>query len=154
MDREGWLEREEAAWPELVNAAAAVPADRREVEGVVPGWSTHDLVWHCAYWAGYASDVLEQIRRGEPLVEREDDDAWQAEILAAGRDLSWDEILARVASGCGRRSRRSTIRPTRRSNGSPTTRSITMRNMRRRSERSAPLPEPCAPSRSTARESP
>ena len=96
MDRKELLEREEAAWPELVNAAAAVPPDRREVEGVVPGWSTHDLVWHCAYWAGYAGDVLEGIRRGEPLVEREDDDVWQAEILAAGRDLSWDELFARA----------------------------------------------------------
>lgn len=96
MDREGLLEREEAAWPRLVDAAAAVPADRREVEGVVPGWSTHDLVWHCVYWAGYAGDVLETIRRGEPVVEREDDDAWQAEVLAEGRGLTWDDILARA----------------------------------------------------------
>jgi hypothetical protein len=94
MDREELLEREDEAWLEFVDTFAAVPPDRRDVEGVVPGWSAHDLVWHCAYWAGYASDVLERIQRGEPVPEdREDEDVWDAEILTAGRGVGWDEVI-------------------------------------------------------------
>ena len=94
MDREELLKREDEAWHEFVDAFAAVPLDRRAVEGVVPGWSIHDLVWHCAYWAGYASDVLERIQRGEPEGDdREDDDAWVAEILTAGRGMSWEAVI-------------------------------------------------------------
>ena len=94
MDREELLKREDEAWHEFVDAFAAVPLDRRAVEGVVPGWSIHDLVWHCAYWAGYASDVLERIQRGEPEGDdREDDDAWVSEILTAGRGMSWEAVI-------------------------------------------------------------
>jgi hypothetical protein len=97
MDREELLKREDEAWHELVDALAAVPLDRRDIEGVVPGWSTHDLVWHCAYWAGYTSDVLETLQRGEPEpAETEDSDALDAEILAAGRELTWDEASLRL----------------------------------------------------------
>lgn len=94
MDRQEMLEREDQAWRELVDTYEAVPHDRRAVEGVVPGWSTHDLVWHCAYWAGYAADVLERLQRGEPEPEEaEDDDALVAEILTAGRGMGWDEVI-------------------------------------------------------------
>ena len=97
MGREELLKREDEAWLEFVDAFAAVPSDRREVEGVVPGWSVHDLVWHCAYWAGYAGDVIERIQRGEPEPEeREDEEAWDAEILAAGRGMSWGDAILRL----------------------------------------------------------
>jgi hypothetical protein len=97
MDRDELLKREDTAWHELVDSLAAVPLDRRDIEGVVPGWSTHDLVWHCAHWAGYTGDVLEVLRRGEPEpAEREDRDAWDAEILAAGRDMTWEEASLRL----------------------------------------------------------
>lgn len=97
MDREGLLKRENEARHELVDAIAAVPFDRRDIEGVVPGWSIHDLVWHCAYWAAYASDVLERLQRGEPEPEEpEDENAWDAEILAAGRGMSWDEAILQL----------------------------------------------------------
>lgn len=88
------LDREEQAWRDLVDAYEAVPPDRRTVEGVVPGWSTHDLVWHCAYWAGYAGEVLERLLRGEPAPEEpDDDDALVAQILATGRGMHWDEVI-------------------------------------------------------------
>ena len=100
MDREALLKREDEAFAAFVDTLAAAPVDRREVEGVVPGWSTHDLAWHVAYWAAYASDVLERIQRGEPEPEeREDDDAWVAEILAAGRGMGWDEVIRRLEQG-------------------------------------------------------
>jgi len=97
-DRDELLEREDEAWSALVAVVAAVPADRRETEGVVPGWSTRDLVWHCAAWAGYADDVLERIRRGEPAPEPlVDEDARNAEILAASRGTIWDDAVLRLA---------------------------------------------------------
>jgi hypothetical protein len=103
MDRDGMLQREEASWMGFREAIDATPAERRTIEGVVPGWSTHDLVWHCAYWTGWASDVLERLLRGEPEPdEPEDDDAWTAEILAEGRAMGWDEAIRRAE---GNRSR-------------------------------------------------
>ena len=94
MDREEMLKREDGAWLGFVDAFTTVPASRRDLEGVVPGWSAHDVVWHCAYWAGYASDVLERIQRGEPEPdEPEDEEAWDAEILAAGRGMGWDQVI-------------------------------------------------------------
>ncbi len=94
MDREELLRREDEAWLQLVDTFSAVPPDKRDVEGVVPGWSAHDLVWHCAYWAGYASEVLDRLQRGEPEPEeREDDDVWEAEILTTGRGMDWGEVI-------------------------------------------------------------
>ena len=97
MDREEMLTREDAAWRELSDAVGATPPDRRSVEGVVPGWSTHDLVWHCAYWANVTGDVLERIRGGDP--DPDDGADPEAEILAQGRGLSWDEVVARAEQG-------------------------------------------------------
>ena len=85
------LQREETAWAHLADALAAVPPDRREVEGVVPGWSVHDLAWHCVYWAGDAGGVLERILGGDP--DPPDSDVPDEEILATGRAMAWDEIL-------------------------------------------------------------
>ena len=46
MDRDELLEREHASWSALEAAVGRVPADRRAVDGVVPGWSVKDLLWH------------------------------------------------------------------------------------------------------------
>ena len=94
MDRETLLERENEAWLKLADTFAAVPADLREAEGVVPGWSTHDLLWHCVYWADYAGEMLERIRDGE--IDADDSDLPEDEILAAGRGMSWDEVILRA----------------------------------------------------------
>jgi hypothetical protein len=97
MDRNGMLQRELESWNGFLQAIDATPPDRRTVEGVVPGWSTHDLVWHCAYWTGWAGDVLERAIRGEPEPkEPEDEAAWDAEILAEGRAMGWDEAIRRA----------------------------------------------------------
>lgn len=96
MNREELLEREDEAWLDFKAAFLSVPPDRREVEGVVPGWSTHDLVWHCAYWAADVADVLERLRRGDPEPEEGDTDSRNAEILAEGRGTTWDEAVLRT----------------------------------------------------------
>jgi hypothetical protein len=95
MSREELLKREDAAWSELVAALAAVPSDRLEVEGVVPGWSIHDLVWHCAYWAAYGGDQLERLQGGEPDAE-DGEDAAEAEILTTGRSMEWNEVRLKL----------------------------------------------------------
>ena len=93
MDREEMLAREDEAWRGFAGAVSSVPADRRDVEGVVPGWSAHDVVWHVGYWAGYAADVIERDRAGETDLEPEgsqlDDDA----VLSTGRAMSWDDVV-------------------------------------------------------------
>lgn len=97
MDREGMLGREEGSWGGFLRAVDATPSERRTVEGVVPGWSTHDVAWHCAYWVGWAGEVLERLLRGEPEPEEpEDDEAREAEILAEGRTIGWDELIRRA----------------------------------------------------------
>jgi hypothetical protein len=91
------LKREDEAWRSFAEEFAAVPAGLRDVEGVVPGWSVHDVIWHCAYWIDYAGQVLERILGGDP--DPEDSEESEAEILAAGRALSWDEIIDRADQG-------------------------------------------------------
>jgi hypothetical protein len=89
------LQKEDAAWSAFVDAFGAVPEDRRSDEGVVPGWSVHDLVWHCGFWAGYVADVLHKIARGEQTEDSQDWDAFNAVVIQDGRGMSWDEIIVR-----------------------------------------------------------
>lgn len=93
MNTEELLQREDQAWTAFVDAFATVPDDRRDEEGVVPGWSTKDLVWHCGYWAGYVGEVLERIARGEPTPEDMDWDAFNDTVIEDGRGMGWDEII-------------------------------------------------------------
>ena len=99
MDREAMLGREDLAWRRFVETVRAVPADRRDVQGVVPGWTIHDLVWHVGYWAGYAAEVIERDRAGEAELQPADSELEDAEILAMGRGMSWDEAIGRAEQG-------------------------------------------------------
>ena len=94
MDREAMLERERASWDAFVSAVQALPEDRREAEGVVPGWSAKDLAWHNGYWAGYVADALEALAAGSPLPDQ-DWDALNDQVLADGRAMTWDQIWSR-----------------------------------------------------------
>ena len=96
MNRDELLERESEAWSDFEAVILGVPPERRAVEGVVPGWSTHDLVWHCVYWVADVADALERLGRGAAEPEEPDDDALVAEILAQGRQMTWDEALERA----------------------------------------------------------
>jgi|SRR5436305_13967291 hypothetical protein len=100
VDQSSLLKREDEGWQELVSAFEAVDVGRRDVEGVVPGWSTHDVVFHCVYWADYAGQVLERILAGD--ADPDDFDPPESEIVDAGRALSWHEVIDRAA---GARSR-------------------------------------------------
>src|SRR2546426_11178836 len=99
MDRETLLGREDEGWSALVKSFAGVPEDRREVEGVVPGWSVKDLVWHCGYWADYVGDLLERMSAGQP--EPPDQD-WGALNRMGGEDgegKSWGEGIVAAEGG-------------------------------------------------------
>jgi DinB family protein len=89
------LQKEDAAWSAFVDAFSTVPEDRRSDEGVVPGWSVHDLVWHCGFWAGYVAEVLRKLGRGEPTDDSQDWDAFNAIVVQDGRGMSWDEVITR-----------------------------------------------------------
>jgi hypothetical protein len=91
MEREELLRRDDEAWMALVEAAEAVPSDRRDADGVVPGWSTHDVLWHCVFWADFAGASLELRNAGRP--DAEPPEPPEPEILAMGRSMSWDEVM-------------------------------------------------------------
>jgi mycothiol maleylpyruvate isomerase-like protein len=98
MDREAMLAREQASWDAFVAAVEDLPAERREAEGVVPGWSAKDLAWHNGFWAGYVADVLEAAAAGEGPLPDQDWDAVNEQVIVDGRAMSWDEIWSRSAS--------------------------------------------------------
>jgi hypothetical protein len=65
MDRHDLLEMSMHLGARSRPAVGRVPADRRAVDGVVPGWSVKDLLWHCAYWAGFCVDTIEARAAGD-----------------------------------------------------------------------------------------
>ncbi len=91
--KEELLQHEDEAWSAFVDAFGSVPADRRSDPGVVPGWSVHDMVWHCGYWVGYVVDILGKIARGESTDDSQDWDAINARVTEEGRTMSWDEVV-------------------------------------------------------------
>ena len=100
MDRQGLLRREEGSWAAFASAFAAVAPDRLDHEGVVPGWSTKDLVWHCAYWARFCAEALEATSADaawtDPFAGQTDED-WDGEnarIAEESKAMSWDGILS------------------------------------------------------------
>ena len=95
MDRDEMLAREQTAWDRFVAAVEALPAERRDVEGVVPGWSAKDLAWHNGYWAGYVADVLEAIIATGTGLPDQDWDAMNEQVIVDGRSMSWVEIWSR-----------------------------------------------------------
>ena len=94
MNREELLDEEAAAWSAFTEVLGRVPADRRTEEGVVPGWSAHDMIWHCGFWAGSVAGQLD----GTGDLDDHDDaywDALNARVVEEARTMSWEESLAR-----------------------------------------------------------
>ena len=95
--REELAERERTSWDAFVAEVDAVPQERLTTEGVVPGWSVKDIVWHCAGWARFAGDHLQSMRDGtfrDPF-EGVPDEHWDAvsqEMIDAARAMSVAEV--------------------------------------------------------------
>lgn len=100
VDRDSLLRREDEAWDAFAEAFEAVPPERRSTEGVVPGWSTHDLVFHCVFWADDAGQVLQRMRDGD--ADPKGFDGPESEILEDGRALTWDQVVERAAEARAR----------------------------------------------------
>lgn len=103
--REDLLRREAEGWSALLGAATGVPEERRGIEGVVPGWSVGDLVFHCGKWAELAGSHLEEMAAGTFSGEEQPDEVWQAMNAAwaeESRSLSWDEAVATAEAGRSR----------------------------------------------------
>ena len=102
-DRMELLRREEEAWANFAKQYAGVPEERLDEPGVVPGWSTKDLVWHCAYWARFCAEALES-NTGEEWVDpfADHDDAYwdgvNAQIAQEAKVMSWQQIRDEVPS--------------------------------------------------------
>ena len=105
MEREELLKREDEAWGAFMEAVAGVPGARRGEPGVVPGWSTQDLYWHCGYWTGYIADTVEGLARGEGMPADHSDEFWDGANDAVAREakwMTWEEIERRSAQNRAR----------------------------------------------------
>ena len=98
-DRDELLKREEAAWAEFVAEVGRVPEHRRSDDGVVPGWSVNDLVFHNGKWAGVAAEKLGAIAASGAAGEEEPDEVWEGknELWAAeSKSMLYQEAMARA----------------------------------------------------------
>jgi hypothetical protein len=99
MDRRDELATREAeSWRAFLSEVEAVPSDRREDEGVVPGWSVKDLVSHCGGWARFSADQLQAIGNGtftDPFdgVPDEHWDRVSQAMIEESRRMSFEEVL-------------------------------------------------------------
>jgi hypothetical protein len=97
-DRAELLKREEAAWAEFVAEVGRVPEHLRSDEGVVPGWSVNDLVYHNGKWAGVAAEKLAIIKDGSAPGD-DPDEIWQGKNrlwAAESKSMTYQEAMARA----------------------------------------------------------
>ena len=83
MDPNELLRHEAEAWAAFLAQAHRVPAERWADPDVVPGWSVHDLVWHCGRWTEYAAELMDEITAGVY------EDAQFPEAYWQGLNASW-----------------------------------------------------------------
>jgi hypothetical protein len=100
MEPEELLARERASWEAFQSEVGRVPVDRRSVDGAVPGWSVKDLVWHCAYWAGFCADRIEARAAGDLSDPWDHDDAhWDAEndrVAQESKAMTWESVESKA----------------------------------------------------------
>lgn len=103
MNEDTVLQEELEAGTSLTQAIQDAPHDLRPVDGVVPGWSIHDTLWHVAYWVNHAADVIEAVQPGEPFPEEPEEaeyyDAKNAEAFPQGRTMEWNDVVAHLEHG-------------------------------------------------------
>jgi hypothetical protein len=92
-----YARREQASWVALLAQFGRLDAAEQVREGVVPGWSARDLIWHCARWAEETAGHLEQMRAGTFVDPFEADetlgDRMNDEIAAQARTMSVEDVL-------------------------------------------------------------
>ncbi len=93
--------READAWSAFEAAVQRIPRDRWATEGVLPGWSVNDLLWHVAGWVDRCAEILERLRDGvhEGLEETTDEvEAMNEAFAAAARTMDGDAIWSGLAA--------------------------------------------------------
>jgi uncharacterized damage-inducible protein DinB len=87
--------REAAAWARFEAALDRIPRDRWSDDGVLPGWTVKDLVWHVAGWLDRCGDELVGRREGTFVPQSETDeevDARNAAFAAAAREMDTADV--------------------------------------------------------------
>jgi uncharacterized damage-inducible protein DinB len=95
---------EAIGWNAFEGALRRIPQDRWAEEGVLPGWSVKELLWHVAGWIGRCADRLAEMREttSEPVDEtsgtQDGVDAMNAAFAAAARTMDpqavWSGLVA------------------------------------------------------------
>jgi DinB family protein len=98
--REDHVKREAESWQGFLHQVRRLSPEQQELEGVVPGWSTKDLVWHCGYWARDVIQHLPALMDGTFVDPFEADDMlgdrMNADIAEESKTMTFDEALAKA----------------------------------------------------------
>ena len=99
MDRQEMLDREERSWAAFWAVVGRVPEERRANGDALPGWSVHDLVWHCAKWTDFTAEHFESLEPGSFIdpFDAHTDEYWDSvndDIANESKALPWDEVRA------------------------------------------------------------
>jgi uncharacterized damage-inducible protein DinB len=81
--------REAESWAAFAAALERIPRERWEEEGILPGWSVKELLWHMAGWLQKCARNLERFARGEdePASEQSVDERNEYRGLQSAREL-------------------------------------------------------------------
>ena len=90
--REELTGREAEVWAEFDRLVTSIDRDLRDEPALADGWSVRDLLWHVAYWWGDLAALLDRIREGTYEEPEWTTDETNAEVLAASRSMTLDEV--------------------------------------------------------------
>jgi hypothetical protein len=97
--RDEYAAKEAASWEALLAQIGRLTPEQQAKEGVVPGWSTKDLLWHCAYWTNDVVQQLPALMDGSFVDPFEADDTlgdrMNADVAEESKALTSEEAMAR-----------------------------------------------------------
>ena len=84
----------DAAWEELLAAAALVPVEGREALAVCGQWALRDLLGHVADWEWFGAEGLRLMAAGQPpeVETIVDVDAWNQAHVQVRSGQSWEQV--------------------------------------------------------------
>jgi uncharacterized damage-inducible protein DinB len=91
--------REAESWAAFAGALERIPRERWEEEGILPGWSVKELLWHMAGWLQKCARNLERFARGEdePASEQSVDER-NEELAAQAHGMTIDAVYRGLTS--------------------------------------------------------
>jgi len=91
--------READSWAAFEAALRRIPRERWEEDGVLPGWSVRELLWHMAGWLQKCARNLERFARGEdePTSEQTVDER-NEELAAQAKGMTVDAVYRGLLS--------------------------------------------------------